>query len=499
MPVLVGPSTARSRLSVREAITMPRNVAGARRGASATANAWRPVPARLGRRKPTRSARFRRKLTLSAQSFSAQSRTGSGRAVPAWIGRDSRAPKAEGALCSRIAGTTGWTPARAARPLARSSRTRRSSTAPTRRRRSPALAERYAAWRRRLSDALRRARPRARPRAGHRQRAAGCAARARCSALSALALAGWPDFAPLEAAPVMRDRRPGARRIPQPDDHAAGARRRQRPPHGRDRARSCRCAARPSARGSISTPRSAGGDSFGRMLQRAGVGAADAARDRRDGRAARCRSARSRPAPRSTSRSAAAPRRAQPRPLEALAFRARFDLAARGRAARRPARARSAADHGRRHPAAHSRRRRSQPLPLGARRGRAGERGAALSARARRAGRSRQRDRAADRQVRPDRRATSAPRPARSRPASCSTPGSMRDGKPRDAADALGQRRARSSKPRASASSASGLLAPVAGPDHLALRPAPPSDPRLLPDARGHRFQAPATARRSSR
>ena len=202
----------------------------------------------------------------------------------------------------------------------------------------PTIAERYAGWRRKVSERFAEADlvPDLAQDIGSRRWLRGAGT---LLGLSALALAGWPDFAPLEAAPVMaiddpvRDEFRSQMIMPL----ALGA------DSGRHMGATDRVI---PLRSAPERPRLdleatlAGGDSFDRMLLRAGVGGAEAALiagmiarsvplgeiaagtkvDLTLGR---------RPAP---GRGAVVPR-----PLRS---------AARGRAARRPPRARSAPDQG---------------------------------------------------------------------------------------------------------------------------------------------------------
>ena len=166
------------------------------------------------------------------------------------------------------------------------------------------------------------------------------------------------------------------------------------------------------------------GDGFARVLERAGVGAAEADAGRDAGRRRACRSTTSGPARASTS---------------TLGRRAEPDGRAPARQARlprplRPASSRSSRvdgalqldrdpDRGRRHAAAHPGPGRPQPLPLGARRRRA-RRGRSKPISARSPPRSRCPPGSAPTTASTSSSSIAAPRPARPRPASCSMPGS---------------------------------------------------------------------------
>jgi hypothetical protein len=101
--------------------------------------------------------------------------------------------------------------------------------------RMPSLAERYAGWRHRISERFAEVDlvPDLAQDIGSRRWLRGAGT---LLGLSALALAGLARLRAARSRAGHAHRRPGARRVPQPDDHAARARRRQRPAHGRDRA-----------------------------------------------------------------------------------------------------------------------------------------------------------------------------------------------------------------------------------------------------------------------
>ncbi|HEY6815728.1 MAG TPA: M23 family metallopeptidase, partial [Croceibacterium sp.] len=187
----------------------------------------------------------------------------------------------------------------------------------------PSFAERYAAWRRRVSERFAEADlvPDLAEDIGSRRWLRGAGT---LLGLSALALAGWPDFAPLEAAPVMtiddpvRDEFRSQMIMPL----ALGA----------DSGRRMGATDKVIPLKSVpERPRLdleatlASGDSFGRMLERAGVGGAEAdliaqmvagavpLSEIASGTTVDITLGR-RPAPGAS------------RPVEALSFRARFDL-----------------------------------------------------------------------------------------------------------------------------------------------------------------------------
>lgn len=188
---------------------------------------------------------------------------------------------------------------------------------------APALAERYAAWRQRISQRFAEVdfAPDLAQDIGSRRWLRGAGT---LLGLSALALAGWPDFAPVVAAPVMqiddpvRDEFRSQMIMPLALGADSG-----RHMGATDRVIPLRSAPeRPRLDLEATLAR---GDGFGRMLQRAGVGESEAgliadmveqaiplgeiaAGTRVDLTLGR------RPAP------------GAPRPVEALSFRARFDL-----------------------------------------------------------------------------------------------------------------------------------------------------------------------------
>lgn len=197
------------------------------------------------------------------------------------------------------------------------------STAPIRITRVPRLSERYAAWRERLSERIAQLDlvPDLAQDIGTRRWLRGAGT---LLGLSALAVAGWPDFAPLEAAPVMK--------IDDPVRDEFRSHMIMPLALGADSGR--RMGATDLViplQGTPERPRLdleatlARGDSFGRMLQRAGVGPAEA-------EMVAAMIGRTVPlseiAP-GTKVDITLGRRAAAgaaRPIEALSFRARFDL-----------------------------------------------------------------------------------------------------------------------------------------------------------------------------
>lgn len=195
--------------------------------------------------------------------------------------------------------------------------------APTRVKRINGLAERYGEWRQRASARLAAfdLAPDLAQDIGSRRWLRGAGT---LLGLSALALAGWPDFAPLEAAPVMqidapvRDEFRSQMIMPL----ALGA------DSGRHMAATARVL---PLTGAPERPRLdieatlIGGDGFARMLQRAGAGA---------GEADLVASMIANEVPLSDIPSGTKvditlgrrPAQGAPRPIEALSFRARFDL-----------------------------------------------------------------------------------------------------------------------------------------------------------------------------
>jgi hypothetical protein len=230
-------------------------------------------------------------------------------------------------------------------------------------------------------------------------------------------------------------RRRSARRIPQPDDHAAGARGRQRPPHGRHPfGRFAACRSRAADRRVHRHP------GTGRQLRshaaargHRGGGSRASRKTRRADHAAR----RDRTGD-ANRHHARPPRRVRPAPPTRFARIPRaLRPCARGRPRRGRAVADAQADPGRRHSAAHPRARRQQPLPLDAGGRRARQRGAAVPERAWQPGRSRGRP-ASDRHVRHDRIVSS-----RGDGGAAGRPAALRRHRPRreaaHPADALGE------------------------------------------------------------
>jgi murein DD-endopeptidase MepM/ murein hydrolase activator NlpD len=187
----------------------------------------------------------------------------------------------------------------------------------------PTLAERYAAWRRQVSDLFAEADlvPDLAQDIGSRRWLRGAGT---LLGLSALALAGWPDFAPLEAAPVMtiddpvRDEFRSQMIMPLALGADSGR-------HMGATAQVTPLASAPERPRLDLEATLAGGDSFDRMLARSGVGEAEAGLiakmiagavplgDIAPGTKVDLTLGR-RPAPGAS------------RPVEALSFRARFDL-----------------------------------------------------------------------------------------------------------------------------------------------------------------------------
>jgi len=185
--------------------------------------------------------------------------------------------------------------------------------------------------------------------------------------LGAVALALWPDFAPLEARPAMtmnqsvRDEFRSHMITPL----ALGGDSGRQMGAGRQVKPLASAPERPQIELVATLAR---GDSFDRMLQRAGLGSADAQRVH-ELVASEIPLAEIEPGTRIDITLGRRPREGAPRPLDALAFRARFDLQLE---VQKPVAA-PQGDPGRRHAAADSRHRGAEPLPIGAcRRGTSG-------------------------------------------------------------------------------------------------------------------------------
>jgi hypothetical protein len=289
-------------------------------------------------------------------------------------------------------------------------------------------------------------------------------------------VAFWPDFTAVEAATAMPVKTAPSRRIPQPDDPAARARRGQRPPHGRDRAGR---AARPRRSARWSARRHAGP---GRQLW-PDAAARGRGRRRCDGFAPDGRGAV---------------------PLGAIAPGTQLDITLGKRRRERRSRARSTSPSA---PGSTSNWHRAAGRGAGAQRparSRSTRRRCGFAARSAPASTARR--------ARPARRSGDPAVPARSTPTSASmaisrprhvrhrrrlqalppagrAPGGRtalcRAGTRRQAARSCcaGARTGSSSKLRASASRRSAPWSPVAGRITSRYRHAPPSDPRLCADA----------------
>ena len=346
---------------MRDDVTVPMHMAVATSPAQAVADGLRPQHGSALDRLD--SSTLRRNLLYQRQAFWPISASAGIRAAPLLSGRRIVRSHQGGRVCSRTATSEEHAAGagRSAAPRAVASRADPRMTVeatPARRSRKAATLSPNAtsSWRNALVRpplAASISRPTWRRDIGSRRWLRGVATLIGLSRCRACRLAG---LLPAGSRARHAHRRSCARRIPQPDDHAAGAGCRQRPPHGGDARGACRSTRAPERPRLDLVATLAQGDSFDRMLRRAGVGEDEAqliaalvaampcSRRYRAGHAGRHHA---RPPRRAR---CAAPARCAvfPRALRPATGVERRD----GRLV-----ARSAPDHGRQHAAAHSRQR----------------------------------------------------------------------------------------------------------------------------------------------